>query len=115
MDYDAGRGGYGSILQKEMEVRRRPRPGQALAASCATRRSKSGGPVRPTASVQQLGSVACGLRPLQVRQQMMDTMAEEMSYGAMGGYVAQGQDGGQGGEGGDAPMRFDRGDSDDER
>lgn len=71
MDYDAGRGGYGSILQKEMEV----------------------------------------------RQQMMNSMAEEMSYGGMGGYVAHAQDGGQGGGqgGGDAPMRFDRGDSDDER
>lgn len=53
----------------------------------------------------------------QVRQQMMNSMAEEMSYGAMGGYVAHAEDGGHGGGdgGGDAPMRFDRGDSDDER
>lgn len=48
---------------------------------------------------------------------MMNTMAEEMSYGAMGGYVAHGGGGGQGGEAGgeEPPMRFDRGDSDDER
>ncbi len=54
---------------------------------------------------------------VQVRQQMMNSMAEEMSYGAMGGYVAHAEDGGHGGGdgGGDAPMRFDRGDSDDER
>lgn len=65
MDFDSGRGGYGSILHKEMEV----------------------------------------------RQQMMKTMAEEMSYGAMGGYATHGE----GGDGGEQPMRFDRGDSDDER
>ncbi|KAI3435803.1 hypothetical protein D9Q98_001861 [Chlorella vulgaris] len=83
MDFDTGRGGYGSILQKEMEV----------------------------------------------RQQLMSTMADEMSYGAMGGYMGaddggemeggpqrqdEDMDAGGGGGGGDNPTRF-RGDSDDER
>ena len=51
MDFDSGRGGYGSILQKEMDV----------------------------------------------RQQMMTSLADEMSYGGMGGYMMGG--GGAGGEG----------------
>jgi hypothetical protein len=68
MDYDAGRGGYGYILQKEMEG----------------------------------------------RQAMMNSMAEEMSYGAMGGYMGGEHDHDMDDGGGQQPSRF-RGDSDDER
>lgn len=68
MDYDSGRGGYGNILQKEMES----------------------------------------------RQAMMNTMADEMNYGAMGGFVGAEHDHDMDEGAGRQPSRF-RGDSDDER
>jgi hypothetical protein len=61
------------------------------------------------AEVATTFSFACSLMcSVQARQHMMNTMADEMNYGAMGGYVGGGLDGGE------QPTRF-RGDSDDER